>query len=225
MRLASWAWRKVGVRVHRDYGGSEAFVFGTRTDAEQEGEGGDDRIRTGQDGIEAVTETQTESADALQPAEFAQARRTAATVLRDSSERDDRQMLPVGRVTHVERHLNAGSAADERMRPSTRRPSGPSRARFMSRCAARRAPAVVDLVGSACDKSFMRPVGVVPAAPKRQLACELGLPERHEHQSSRALALERPHRTLDDGDAAVLTDGARPSGRRPTGARNTPSPA
>lgn len=55
----------------------------------------------------------------------------------------------------------------------------------------------------------MRPVRVVPAAPKRQFARKLGPPERHEHQPSRELSLERPHQALDDRDAAVLADGAK----------------
>ena len=66
----------------------------------------------------------------------------------------------------------------------------------------------------------MRPVGVVPIPPERQLREEGVAAERNKDETPRALILERPHQAFDDGDAAELADGPEavldPSAPAPT---------
>src|SRR6185295_8757834 len=66
----------------------------------------------------------------------------------------------------------------------------------------------IDLVGSSRDEGLVRPLGVVPVTPARHLCDEGGAPERYEHKTPGALALEGAHQPLDDRDTAVLADGA-----------------
>ena len=117
-------------------------------------------------------------------------------------------MLAVRDVAHVELDADAKPSTNERMRSGTRRPSRPSGTRFVAWSATGGTPTEVDLVGSPHSERLVRTLGVVPVPPKGQLAQEVSAPERDEDQPSRALGLERPHQAFDDGDAAVLTDGA-----------------
>src|SRR5262245_21838439 len=116
-------------------------------------------------------------------------------------------MLSAGRVTNVELHVDARPSANKRRGAGTLRPSRPSQTRLVSWRAIRGGAVKVDLVGRACGERFVWTLSVVPAAPKRQFAHELGSPERDEHQPSSASPLECPHQPVDDGDASALSDG------------------
>lgn len=98
---------------------------------------------------------------------FAQAGGTAAAVLRGCSERDDRKMLSVRLVAHVEIDTYAGPSTHQGVRSGARRSSGPSRTRLIARSAAGGTATEVDLVGRAYAKHFMRPGRVVPTSPQR----------------------------------------------------------
>src|SRR5213593_3485926 len=117
--------------------------------------------------------------------------------LRGFADRDDRKVLAVGAVPEVDIEANTWASTNERMRSSTRRTARPPRARLVPRRAARGPSMEVDLVGSSCGESLMRPVGVVPAAPERQLLREGGTSERNERKTPRTLVLERPHHPFD----------------------------
>src|SRR5262245_26569605 len=110
-------------------------------------------------------------------------------------------MPTTGGVTDVDLDTNTGTSTNERVWPGTRCPSRPARTRFVTRSAACRTKAVVDLVRSSRHKCFVRPLGVVPRAPEREFPFELIAPERNKHKTPGALALERPHQALDDRDA------------------------
>src|SRR5207244_1198110 len=101
-----------------------------------------------------------------------------------SSDRDDRKVPAVGGVPDVEIDANTWTSTNERRGSSTRRTTRPTRTWFVPRRAARGPSMEVDLVGSPCGESLMMPVGVVPAAPERQLLREGGTSERNERQDA-----------------------------------------
>src|SRR4030095_5146829 len=128
--------------------------------------------------------------------------------LRGFADGDDRQMPTTEGIADVDLQLNAGSAANERMRSGTRRAPRPTRTRFVARSATRGPSVFVDLVGSSRHVGLVRSLGVVPASPERQFRVELGTSEWNEDESPRALALQGSHQALDDRDTAVLAHGS-----------------
>src|SRR5262249_8516748 len=135
--------------------------------------------------------------------------------------RDDGKVLAVGRVPDVEIDRNAWASTDERMRPGTRCPPRPSRARLEARRTACGSSMEVDLVGSSRVEGFVRALAIEPASPDRQFRDEGSSPERDEDQETRALRFERAHEPFDNRDAADLADSSEavPDPATPTPAR------
>lgn len=124
----------------------------------------------------------------------------------DAPERNDWKVLSPSVPPYADLQHGSGLSSHERMRRRTRRSARPSPTRFESRPAVRREFPEVDLVGSACAESRMRPIGVVPSDEMVELASERGLRERDDRQQTRALGLQRLDEALDDRDAPVLAD-------------------
>lgn len=132
--------------------------------------------------------------------------------LRDASQRDDGQVLPPSIALDAQLQLSAGPSTDERLLARAHGSSRPSRALFEARLAARGEPPEVDLVGRAALQARMRTLGVVPSDVVVELAPEGALRQRHNRQQACALGLQRLDEALDDGEAAVLADGAEALG-------------
>ncbi len=69
---------------------------------------------------------------------------------------------------------------------------------------------MVDLVGSGSAKSRMRSVDVVPGEVDGQFPLHGSETVRDQNQAPGALGLDGADAALDDGEAAVLADGAEP---------------
>jgi hypothetical protein len=65
-----------------------------------------------------------------------------------------------------------------------------------------------DLVRRAAPQSLMRPILVVPDAVRLERAPHPGLAERRPPAASESFFLQRANESLDDGDRALLSDGA-----------------
>ncbi len=128
--------------------------------------------------------------------------------LRDASKRHDGEMLPPAAVLDTQLDRNSWSSSHERMRRSARRPSWPTGSRFESRSPASRESPEVDLVGRASTESRVGPPGVQPRHVVVELTSERRSREGHDGQQARALVLHRLDPSFDDGEAAVLADGA-----------------
>ncbi len=128
--------------------------------------------------------------------------------LRDASQRHDGEMLTPAAVLDVQLDRDSWSSSHERMQRSARRPSRPPGSRFVSRSPASRECAEVDFVGCARSEARVRPLGVVPGDVVVELAAERVSRQRNDRQQARALVLHRLDEPLDDGEAAVLADGA-----------------
>ena len=110
--------------------------------------------------------------------------------LRGALQGDDREMLPAGAVVDAELEHGAGPAADERLRPSARGPSWPSRTRLEARFPDSRHHAEVDLVRRAAAEPLVRAVGVEPGDVMAELVHEARPSPGHEDRPG-ALALHR----------------------------------
>ena len=128
--------------------------------------------------------------------------------LRDASKRHDGKMLAPAAILDVQLDRDSWSSSHERMRRSARRPSRPPGSRFESRSPASRECAEVEFVGRAGAESRVRPLRVEPGDVVVEFTAERGPRQRHDRQQARALVLHRLDEPLDDGEAAVLADGA-----------------
>ena len=81
------------------------------------------------------------------------------------------------------------------------------RTRLDSRFSTGRSLAEVDFVGCPAFKRRMRTMFVVPVNIRKKLVAECITAQRYEHSTS-AFLFDRPDETFNDGDAAVLADGA-----------------
>ena len=128
--------------------------------------------------------------------------------LRDASKRHDGEMFPPAAVLDTQLDRNSWSSSHERMRRSARRPSWPTGSRFESRSPASRECTEIEFVGRAGAESRVRPLGVEPGDVIVELAAERVSRQRNDRQQPRAFVLHRLDKSLDDGEAAVLADGA-----------------
>lgn len=131
---------------------------------------------------------------------------TAEHELRDPGQADEWKMVPATRAADGEIDASAWAPTDESVRSGARSVPRPSGTWLEARKSACGSAVEIHLVRGICGKNLVRPVGVVPAAPERQLMFHISATERDEHEPSRALALEGPDQPLHDRDAAVLTD-------------------
>jgi len=128
--------------------------------------------------------------------------------LRDAPKRNDRQVLPAAAMLDDQLHDGTGSPPNERVRLRARRAARPSIPRLEAWPTASGERTEVDLVRGACPEPTVRPLRVVPGDVVIELATERGLRQGHDRQQPRALVLHRLDESLDDGEAAVLPDGA-----------------
>lgn len=133
---------------------------------------------------------------------------TAEGALRDALEGNDGKMSSSSAMLQDEFNHSARSSTNQRVRRSARRPSRPSRARFKSRTSTGGECPEVDLVGRSRAESRMRPLDVVPSDVVFELAPERSSRQGHDRQKPRALVFQRADEPLNDGEAAVLADGA-----------------
>jgi hypothetical protein len=133
--------------------------------------------------------------------------RSQAVDLRCSPDLDDWQMTSLREEADLQLQSRTSAALDLGGRPSTGRSARPLPARLDSRRFAGRLDFAIDLLRDRAFQEIMRPKPVVPVEVERELASKRVV-SVGDKQSTRALFLHRSDQSLDDGDAAVLADGA-----------------
>ena len=125
--------------------------------------------------------------------------------LRGGFQFNDRKMLATRQVPDAEFESHTASPSHSGPRRTARRVPRPLPTRLESRRQAGGREIVVDLVRGLAVERFTGTVVVVPGRKQSQLAAE-AIELVGDQQPSGALALDRPHQSLDDGNAAVLPD-------------------
>ena len=127
--------------------------------------------------------------------------------LRRVRQRDDWQVLAALVEVKDELQVDAWLASDLYLRRGARRVTGPVRPGFESRPSAGGGNSPVAFIGRPTAQSCVRAAGVVPGGDCIGFRTHLPEVQRNE-DTSESLVLQRADESLDDGDAAVLADGA-----------------
>jgi len=135
----------------------------------------------------------------------------APLVTRSSSlaQFDDREMLAACCEVDVKIESRTAPTANLHLRLSARRISRPTFPRLESRCATSCKFPEVGFVGRPAIQPSVWPIAVVPGDEQRDFFAK-GVSAAGDHDPSCALVLQRENKPFDDGDTAVLTDGAEP---------------
>jgi len=121
---------------------------------------------------------------------------------------DNRQVSPVGLEVQHEFDPDAAGAANLCLGRSTGALPGPLGPGLKPGLRVGRLAAEVDLVWGPAAEGLMRPMLVEPGSVELKLGEHLLDVHGHEGQAANALGLEGPDEALDDGDGAVLANGA-----------------
>ena len=108
-------------------------------------------------------------------------------VLGSALECDNRKVSPLRLEMNRQIEPDSGLTADENLRRSAPRPSGPALARFEARYSASGPLSMVNLIRGSASQPGMRSVAVVPGEVERQFLLESGETVRNQDQPSRAL--------------------------------------
>jgi hypothetical protein len=141
--------------------------------------------------------------------------RSQAVALRCSPDLDERQVPPFREEADLQSESRTSAALDLGGGPSTGRSARPLPARLEPRRFGARLDLAVDLLRGRAFQEIMRPMPVVPVDVEPELASKR-VASVGDKQSTRALFLHRSDQSLDDGDAAVLADGAEALPDAPT---------